>query len=283
MLDGELLTWLKEEHGQEITRVLPISGGSISRAQRIEMSDGVSYFFKSNTNAPEGMFAAEKEGLELLAAGPGPHIPKIIYFSESYILMEYLKAGKKNIHWGRQLGQELALMHQRKSKTFGLERDNFIGSSPQKNKQSNNGYEFFAEHRLGFQNRMARNSKLLTMSESVQVDQLADRLEALIPNQEASLLHGDLWTGNAIWDEEGLPALVDPAVYYGWPEADIAMTVLFGNFGDDFYSAYQSMANLEIGWRKRLPLYNLYHLLNHLNLFGSSYHDQVMATIRNFL
>ena len=117
---------------------------------------------------------------------------------------------------------------------------------------------------------------------SIGDEALAKRLPELVPHQPASLIHGDLWSGNVICDKNGMPVLIDPAAHYGWAEADIAMTTLFGGFKPDFYDAYNSIRPLETGWLKRMPLYNLYHLLNHLNLFGGGYHSQVMTVVRQF-
>ncbi len=282
MIPESLATWLEKERGQRIIEQIPVAGGCINHGQLIITDSGESYFLKSNTNAPPAMFEAEVHGLELMISAKGPRIPKPIHHAEEYLLMEDLSPGKKDSKWAEKLGRGLAKLHTSISQEFGLDRDNFIGSTPQINNYSSDGYEFFATQRLAFQTRLARDAELLSPSESGQIDRLSGRLEDLIPRQAPALLHGDLWSGNAIWDAKGEPALIDPAVYYGWPEADLAMTALFGAFGDDFYRAYTEEHILEKGWRDRFPIYNLYHLLNHLNLFGNSYHEQVMAIVRQY-
>ncbi len=129
---------------------------------------------------------------------------------------------------------------------------------------------------------MAARRGLLSSKEAGQVEQLANRLRDLVPEQPASLIHGDLWGGNAMTDEKGAPAIIDPAAHFGWAEADLAMTALFGGFNDRFYSAYNQSRPMPSGWRNRFSLYNLYHLLNHLNLFGRGYHGQVMGVVRRY-
>ena len=124
---------------------------------------------------------------------------------------------------------------------------------------------------------------MLSASELAGLERLCDRLQSLVPAQGPALLHGDLWSGNVLFDDSGAPVLIDPACYRGWPEAEIAMCALFGGFPEAFYQSWEAAAGPEPGWRERLPIYQLYHLLNHLNLFGMGYHSQVVAVIRRFL
>ena len=130
---------------------------------------------------------------------------------------------------------------------------------------------------------MAKTGSLLEPRDLLQLEELLNKLNLLIPDQPASLLHGDLWSGNLITDNQGKPALIDPAVYFGWAEADLAMTDLFGRYPDAFYRAYEEINPLENGYRSRFPLYNLYHLLNHLNLFGRGYLPQIRQILSRFL
>jgi fructosamine-3-kinase len=176
----------------------------------------------------------------------------------------------------------LAALHDHTSDKFGFEHDNYCGRTPQPNTWTSDGYQFFKEHRLVYQARLAQHSGLLSTSDLQRVEALSNRLVELVPAQPASLIHGDLWTGNAETGPEGEPALIDPAAHYGWAEAELAMTTLFGSFPPDFYRAYEQTHPLEPGWRSRLPLYNLYHLLNHVNLFGRSYLPQVQRILDRF-
>ena len=168
------------------------------------------------------------------------------------------------------------------STRFGFAHSNFIGSTPQVNPWTVDGNQFFAEHRLHYQAKLAQKNGLLDTYDFRQVEVLCQRLPELVPPQAASLIHGDLWSGNAITDFTGAPAIIDPAVHYGWAEAELAMTSLFGAFPDDFYSAYREVFSLETGFRQRFPIYNLYHLLNHLNLFGAGYLSQVRSVLHRF-
>jgi fructosamine-3-kinase len=196
--------------------------------------------------------------------------------------MEDLAPAPPAANYWPEMGRRLARQHASTSPRFGFHHDNYIGSTPQPNPWMEDGFTFFAQHRLGFQAQLAHERKLLSGAEVRQIEVLARRLPELAPEQPASLLHGDLWAGNAISDSEGLPALIDPAAYYGWAEADLAMTALFGGFPEAFYAAYMDSCPLEPGWRQRFALYNLYHLLNHLNLFGRSYYGQVMDVLQAY-
>jgi fructosamine-3-kinase len=144
------------------------------------------------------------------------------------------------------------------------------------------GHRFFAERRLLYQARLAERRGLLGREQVRQAERLAARLPELIPEQPASLIHGDLWSGNTITDAAGNPALIDPAAYYGWAEAELAMTALFGAFPAGFYQAYAERRTLEPGFRQRFPIYNLYHLFNHLNLFGGGYRGEVLSILRHY-
>jgi fructosamine-3-kinase len=176
----------------------------------------------------------------------------------------------------------MAALHNHTHPRFGFEADNYIGSTPQPNGWLDDGFDFYARRRLVFQAEMAGRRGLLQHGEVEQVAGIAARLQELIPEQPASILHGDLWSGNSTSDANGQPAIIDPAAYYGWAEADLAMMVLFGSPGGDFWQAYNEVRPLPNGWRQRFSLYNLYHLLNHLNLFGRGYYSQVMSSVRRF-
>lgn len=228
------------------------------------------------------MFAREVEGLVALREAGGPRYPEAFLAGEEFLLLEDLSPAERAPNYWTGLGQQLARQHQTITEHFGFEHDNYLGSTPQPNRWRADGYDFFADQRLGHQARLGRDNDLLTRDEVKQIEALAMRLPELVPQQPAALLHGDLWGGNAISDSDGQPALIDPAAYYGWPEAELGMTALFGGFDPEFYEAYEDAHPLEAGWRQRLEIYNLYHLLNHLNLFGHSYYGQVMGTLARF-
>jgi fructosamine-3-kinase len=228
------------------------------------------------------MFLCEAEGLNELRTVDGPRFPRPLLIGPQFLLMEDLKPAPRTKDYWTLLGRQLATLHAQTKPEFGFFRDNYIGSSLQPNLFSNDGYIFFANYRLNYQAELASRKGLLTKKDYKRVVDISARLDDLIPEQPASPLHGDLWSGNMISDEKGYPALIDPAVYFGWAEADLAMTSLFGRPPEIFFDAYQEVFPLQSGWEDRFPIYNLYQLLNHLNLFGSSYYDQVLEIIKYY-
>jgi len=261
----------------------PVSGGCINHALRLETLSGPICLLKINRDAPRDMFAREAEGLRALRVPGGPRLPCVYACEEQWILLEYLAPGGKDPGFGERLGEQLARLHATSGPAFGFDHDNYLGVTPQPNRWSSDGYEFFAELRLRHQARLALQRGLLSPEESQSVDRIADRLPQLVPTQPPSLLHGDLWGGNVIVGPEGEPVLIDPAVHYGWAEAELAMTSLFRGFPPVFYLAYEATRTVAPDYRERFPLYNLYHLLNHLNLFGFAYHSQVSSILRRYL
>jgi fructosamine-3-kinase len=258
------------------------NGGCINNGSSLRTESGERFFLKTNPKLPSDMFAREAEGLAALSAASGPRYPVVYLVGADFLLLEDLRPGGRAPDYWTTLGRQLAAQHATANERFGFEHDNYLGSTMQPNGWMEDGYAFFAERRLIFQARLARDKGLLNPAEVEQAEALATRLPELIPPQPAALLHGDLWGGNAISDTYGQPALIDPAAHYGWPEAELGMTQLFGGFAPDFYAAYEAAHSLEPGWRERLDIYNLYHLVNHLNLFGRSYHGRVAAILQAF-
>jgi protein-ribulosamine 3-kinase len=230
------------------------------------------------------MFEREAQGLEALrSAVGGPVVPEPLLFGATFLLIEDLQPAPRRGDYWESFGAQLAALHQNTESRFGFWHDNYIGSTPQPNPWTEDGHGFFGEHRLVYQAHLAEIKKLLSVRDVRRIESLSAKLPDLIPIQPPALIHGDLWSGNATTNADGSPAIIDPAVYYGWAEADLAMTDLFGSFPDAFYRAYQVVRPLEKGYRQRFPLYNLFHLLNHLNLFGSSYLSQVQMVLNTFL
>jgi len=284
MVPEAVIEWLSRQGFGNVQSTRPVGGGCINNGTRLLTSTGKSFFLKTNLHAPSDMFARETEGLSALGeADITPRVPKPLLHGKIFLLLEDLAPARRRADYWPAFGRQLAGLHQRTSPRFGFEHDNYIGSTPQPNTWVENGYDFFAEYRLGFQARLAERRGLLSSADVQRVYRLADRLPDLIPSQPASLLHGDLWGGNAITDESGAPAIIDPAAHYGWAEAELAMTTLFGSFPEAFYQAYQEVRPLEAGDWERFPIYNLYHLLNHLNLFGSGYLGQVQSILRRYV
>jgi fructosamine-3-kinase len=225
------------------------------------------------------MFPREAEGLRALVVEGGPRLPSALLAGADFLLLEDLRPAAPAKGYWENFGRQLARLHGHTADTFGFEHENFLGTTPQPNPPTPDGFEFFAVHRLEFQARLAEGRGLLPAADLERVLKLARSLRDWIPEQPASLIHGDLWLGNALSGPAGEPAIIDPAAHYGWAEAELGMTDLFGGFPDRFYAAYLDARPLESGWRERLPIYNLYHLLNHLNLFGAGYLSQVQAIL----
>lgn len=264
-----------------------IAGGDINTAYRI-MGNGKRYFIKLNRASLLPMFEAEFSGLQEIASTHTVSVPAPIVYGKaadhSFLVLEHLEFGSSNKASCRQLGQQLASMHQQINSYFGWHRDNTIGSTPQLNDRRDDWIAFWREQRLGFQLRLAQKNgyggRLLLEGE-----RLCSELDSLFDNYlpQPSLLHGDLWAGNSAVDKQGNPVIFDPACYYGDREADLAMTELFGGYSQDFYAAYQDIWPLDQGYKVRKTLYNLYHILNHLNLFGGGYLRQAENMIEQLL
>lgn len=282
MVPKEITDWITENGFGKLLRINPVGGGCINNGARLETDTGISFFLKTNHAAPADLFAREAEGLQALSVMHAPRVPKVHLFDRYFLLLEDLKPALRCNHYWELLGSQLAVLHNQISDRFGFQHDNYIGSTPQPNPWYANGYDFFAQQRLQFQSSLAFEHGLLEKKHLRQVERLELSLASLIPDQPASLIHGDLWSGNIISDKQGCPALIDPAVYYGWAEAELAMTDLFGKLPEQFYESYQTVRPLEPGYRQRFPLYNLYHLLNHLNIFGRGYLACVKEVLDRF-
>jgi fructosamine-3-kinase len=199
--------------------------------------------------------------------------------------MEYIEQGSKKSGFQAIMGRQFAQLHRKaQSPRHGWNDPNYLGSTPQPNLWNTDWVEFWRENRLGHQLRLAERNGFSDTSFRRWGENLMDRLDELIgePREPACLLHGDLWSGNYLADSQGEPVLIDPAAYFGRREADLAMTLLFGGFTSDFYRAYEEVWPLEEGSSNRLEIYKLYHLLNHLNLFGSGYKSGCMAILKRF-
>lgn len=268
--------------GAQPVRIESLTGGCISAAYGLYFASRSPVFVKHNASVAADFFAAEAAGLQALTQNGSLRVPEALHYSNEIIILELIDSTPPNADFWRSLGTGLAALHAKPVRCFGFDADNYCGSTPQPNPATACGYAFFAEHRLRYQARLAYASGKLQRSDLQALETLLPRLPELIPRQSASLIHGDLWSGNLLSDERGDPVLVDPAAHWGWAEAEIAMTLLFGGFAAPFYAAYTDARSLEPGWRERMPLYNLYHLLNHLNLFGAAYYHDVKQVIARF-
>ncbi len=274
--------------GASIVAETAVSGGCISGGRRVDVSTGESYFVKSSASLPSPVFSSEAAGLEALRRAGGPRVPLVAAVwsgaGESFIIMEWIEQSARGRRFARDFGSQLAAMHRAKqAERFGFETDNYIGATPQPNGWMSSWHDFFRERRIGFQAELALERGVIDASLAQEIDRVLARLEELLPAPEyPSLLHGDLWGGNYLVDGSGAPVLIDPAVYFGHREADLAMTELFGGFPAQFYHAYREEWPLDRGYSERVPLYNLYHVLNHANMFGGSYVSSARSIVRRY-
>jgi protein-ribulosamine 3-kinase len=286
MLPESITSYLADHSGIDVLSAQNVSGGSINQAVKITSGKG-NFFLKWNSSAPEDFFTKEAEGLTLLKSTNSVfRVPEVIVTAKpdndrpGFLLMEYIEEGRSGNSF--QFGAELANLHQTTAPQFGLETNNYIGSLPQSNRRHDEWQGFFSEERIKPQLKMAIDSKKLEKSLLAHWDRLASKLDELLPPTKPSLIHGDLWGGNYLFDSTGKATLIDPAVYYGHPEMDLAFSKMFGGFSGDFYEGYESVAPLEPGFSERVPIYNLYPLLVHVNLFGGHYTSQAAQLLKKY-
>jgi fructosamine-3-kinase len=263
------------------------AGGGFAACQRWDSTTGP-VFVKVAPLSREAALEAEAEALRELASASAVRVPAVLGFGSSgdraFLALEWIEFGTARAGTEAQLGEQLAELHRTTAARFGWHRDNTIGATRQRNDWTADWLQFFAQHRLGFQLELAERSghggRWLERGR-----ELCERLDAFFAGYVPlpSLLHGDLWGGNWAADASGAPVIFDPATYYGDREADLAMTQLFGGFGREFYAAYEASWPLDPGASARRDLYNLYHVLNHLNLFGGGYRAQAERMIGRLL
>lgn len=270
----------------EGARPRPVAGGDISAAWQLDTERG-GLFLKTGPSSSFEMFAAEAEGLAELGAAEAIRVPGVRAVGEAggtaFVALELLHFGRTDRDTERLLGERLAVLHRCTRERYGWHRDNTIGLTPQPNGWHDDWIAFFRERRIGFQLRLAADKGFggdLQRLGRVLMDRLPDFFGDYEP--EASLLHGDLWGGN--WAScDGEPVIFDPAVYYGDRESDLAMTRLFGGFSQTFYRAYEAAWPLAAGHEARCGIYQLYHVINHVNLFGGAYLVRAVDTLRRLL
>jgi fructosamine-3-kinase len=275
----------------------PVGGGCIHSACRLETAHSF-YMLKWNTDSLPGVFLCEEYGLRLLRTTGTVQVPQVFTAAEcsgsqpAFILMEWIGPAAETMAGFDQekLGQQLANLHLWEEATshagfYGLDQDNYIGEIVQFNQWKRNWIEFFRSSRLEPQIRLANVSKRLPTIRKKRLQYVVDHLDDWLEGVERrpSLLHGDLWSGNVIANTVGDPVVLDPAVYYGDREIDLAFTEMFGGFSNRFYEAYKEVWPLKSGYAERKQIYNLYHLINHLNHFGESYGPAIDQTLSRFV
>lgn len=265
-----------------------VGGGCIHRATRLR-AGGASYFVKTNSVSASAMFAAEAGGLAALAVLPDLAVPAVVARGsaggQAFLVLEWMDMEPLDRTSGSRLGESLAALHRLPcGEEYGWSEDNFIGATPQRNEPRRAWARFFADLRLKPQLGMARGKGMDPRLVERGLE-LAEKTPAFFVAYAPapSLLHGDLWSGNAARLADGRPAIFDPAVYRGDREADLAMAELFGGFPESFYAAYRAAWPLDAGYETRKNLYNLYHVLNHYNLFGAGYLGQVRRMVEKLL
>lgn len=280
--DEDLIHALGEDKGFSVESVSSLAGGSINQVYLLATSEGNKVIKINSANKFPGMFPAEKEGLTALQSAEAFDIPGVYdcgeFEDKAYLLLEYKKEGSQKSGFWKVFGEQLAKLHNTSSENFGFSSSNYIGSLPQHNDYRESAADFFVSQRLEPQVKMAseRGFSLGDLSGFYR------NISEEIPDGSPALLHGDLWSGNYLINEDGQPCLIDPAVCFGPREMDLAMMKLFGGFPEEVFEVYNTLFPLQQGWEERIPLWQLYYLLVHLNIFGSSYLPQVKTIIRRF-
>jgi len=268
--------------------LIPVGGGSINQTFRLLVNRQQSFFCKVNDAGRfPGLFEKEKNGLALLATQQTSRTPHVLLCetleNQQVLVLEWIEQGLKTGLFWQAFGQQLAALHKITQPAFGLHEHNYMGALPQHNTWTASWTDFLRQQRLAPLVQQAEERGLLQPSHLKQFETLYQRLPELFPPSAPALLHGDLWSGNFLCDAGGQPVLIDPAVYYGHPAMDLAMTTLFGGFDPSFYEAYFYHAPPPAHYRLQWDACNLYPLLVHLNLFGSGYLAQIAGILRQFL
>lgn len=263
-----------------------IGGGCINEAHHLLGRDGRDYFVKLNAADKLEVLIAESAGLTEIAAIRTVRVPRPVIHgrcgARAFLVLEYLELSGRGSE--AQLGEQLARLHHVSAQGFGFAQGNFIGTTPQQNGWTQDWVAFWRENRLGFQLKLAAQHGY-----GGRLQALGEKLQEALPaffngyTPQSSLLHGDLWGGNHGYLRDGVPVIFDPAAYYGDRECDLAMTELFGGYGADFYAAYRAAWPMDAGYAVRRDLYNLYHVLNHANLFGGGYARQAEQVMQRLL
>ena len=287
-LSQTLTSALEKSLGTTIQATHSVGGGDINEAARLKTTKGA-FFVKWHRRAPDGMFEKEARGLNLLREQTPLRVPEVIAFEHetdehpAFLALEWLETGRAIARTDEDLGTGLATLHQTHADQHGLDHDNYIGSLPQSNTPVDDWPTFFGEQRIRPQMEEARRRGKLSGTLETQLENLIDTLPDLVPNAEPSLLHGDLWRGNVMILSGGKPAIIDPAVYYGHREIELAFTELFGGFTGQFYDAYSAVYPIENGYHERKTLYQLYPLMVHMNLFGGTYTMRVQSILDRYV
>jgi protein-ribulosamine 3-kinase len=285
MIPASLENYFKQQF--HILEAEPLSGGCINECYKLVTDKGAFFIKYNSAKKYPGMFTSEAHGLQLMHATKTVPVPQVYQTGEteglSFLLSEFVEGGHARPDTMESFGRKLAQMHQSSWSHFGLDGNNYIGSLPQDNSPRDKWSDFFTDARLKPMIKSAVSKQLLSVKDEQDFDRLFAKLPILFTEEKPSLLHGDLWSGNFLINSQGEAIIMDPAVYYGHREMDIAMSMLFGSFGEGFYNGYQEIFPLPAGWEQRIELWNIYPLLVHVNLFGGGYVGQLRSALRRYL
>jgi fructosamine-3-kinase len=264
----------------EITSSAMVTGGHINKTYRLETSRGYSFILKKSKETIPRLFICEADGLKMLRKA-GMRTPDVLAVGDEFLLLEDLGSQTaRETDWAA-FGRAVALQHRQTSDSFGYAFDNFLGPLPQINTWTESGHDFFGQYRLLRYLSEPQCERAMTAQDRKDLERLVLRLPDLVPEQKPALLHGDLWHTNMLIDSRGLPALIDPAVHYGWPEAELSMTRQYGKVSDDFYAAYNEVNPLDKGWWERFELLYIRQIMAVLAFFGNKYNT--LAQLRELL
>ena len=291
MINQDIKLFLEQRLSQQLSRsihilqVSHVSGGSINKTCQLMLDTKERFFLKINdADLYPGLFEKERFGLESLR--PFVRTPEVImsevFEQHQLLVMEWIEPGSKTERFWKEFGIKLASLHQHNSTSFGLNYDNYMGSLAQCNMWSDTWVDFFREQRLEPQVKLAFENGLLPKRWLKNLENLYSQLPSFFPEEKPCLVHGDLWSGNFICDQQQMPVLIDPAIYYGHRSVDLAMTTLFGRFHPVFYQAYHEHFPLPANYEEQWEIANLYPLLIHLNLFGGNYLESITASLERF-
>ena len=279
---------LSQKFGNEVSilSTSSVGGGSINDTYQIQTTTGAFFVKKNIASLFPGMFEKEAKGLKALEEAHEIDVPEVVVLGskadESFLVLNFIQSAAKQSGFWEDFGQRLAKLHKHSQNHFGLDHDNYIGSLPQSNNFHDTWPDFFREERLEAQVKLARNNGRIDREAVTAFERFYLKLDELFPEEPPAFLHGDLWGGNFMVSEKGWAVIIDPAVYYGHREMDLAMSQLFGGFDTDFYSSYNRASPLENGWQQRMDYCNLYPLMVHVNLFGGNYLASVKGILTKF-
>ena len=288
-LNGKITKEIENFRGSAVKKSESLSGGCISNAYKVTFEDDTSFLIKINEHSPADMFIKEAHGLKELQKANAIKVPEVILYDEGFVLLEFITSVTKKKNFFEEFGRKFALLHKFTADEFGFYEDNYIGSTPQINindeTTKKNWTSFYFNKRLLYQFKLAEKNGYADSRLRDAFIKTEDKIEFILGGsaEMPTLLHGDLWSGNYMTDGNGEACLIDPAVYYGHREADLAMTKLFGGFSQLFYDSYNESFPLREGWKYRENIYMLYHVLNHLNLFGSGYYAHALSLMKFYL